>query len=177
VALGTTLAGCSDGGDGDDSGNGDGGDTTGNTGGTNLFGSAAQIEGDTTPIDGSVESNVLSGFEVVAHVGVFSQANGSAIVSARIENVGSETVRLIDRHTQRTILYGPDGQEIEEIGSLRTDTEGQEIDGVPPGETGIMNFSSSNGYTPADIGRYGIVLDCRDESSREEARSPYCPEV
>lgn len=188
MVASVSLAGCS--GDSNDSGNGgsddgSGAEGDGGNGGSDaeptteepdmdLFGTAASFEGDKTLIDGSVDSNVLTGFEVVEHVGVFIQANGSAVVSARIENVGSETVRLIDRHTQRAILYGPDGQEVETIGGLGTDTEGQGVDGLPPGETGILNFLGSNGYEEADIDRYGIVLDCKDETTDP---SPYCPEA
>lgn len=183
--MSTALTGCSGNGGGDGTStegsggpaNGSDGESAGDGDEMGLFGTAASTGGEKTLIDGSVESNVLSGFEIVDHVGVFTESNGSVIVSARIENVGSETVRLIDRHTQRTVLYGPDGEEVEVIGAMRTDTEGQGVNGLPPGETGIMNFLGPNGYEQADIGRYGIFLDCSDESSREDARSPYCPEV
>jgi len=109
------LAGCS-GDSSSESDSGEDGNTeanedNGNSGDEldNAFGVVASNTADEKiPIDGRVEENSLSGYEVVDHIGMVS-GSGVVILSVRVENVGSETPRLTSDHTFWAEVHGTNG--------------------------------------------------------------------
>lgn len=138
-----------------------------------LFGAAADVEpgaeGELQVIEGDID-NVLTGIEIVDHVGVvasYPESDDSYTVSARVRNTGSEVFNLFDYGGANLILVGSDGNQLSEY---RRGVANQSGDGTPSGGTFVVDLYG--GEPEGDVARYVIEFNC--ENTAEDLA--YCPD-
>lgn len=138
-----------------------------------LFGAAADVElgeeGELQVIEGDID-NVLTGIEVVDHVGVLASFPDrvTLTVSARIRNTGSEAVNLFDYSGANLVSFDSDGNQVSED---RSGVSNQSGDGTPPGETFVVDLYGGD-VQGENVSRYEIEINC--EMVSEDLA--YCPE-
>jgi hypothetical protein len=122
-----------------------------------------------TKLDGTVQRNALSGYDVLDHVGAVRQ-DGQVVAAVRIRNVGEESPRVLAQHSFTSVLYDTDGDELTRFGPVGAGTSI-----IRPDETTVVNYLGPNTdrFEDAELGRYGLVLDCA--AVDEDNRSSYCP--
>lgn len=102
---------------------------------------------------------------MVEHVGIIN-GNGRVKLSARVRNVGAETVQLLAQHNVSAALYDTDGERLLEFGPIRA------VNGTD--QTTILDYVGPMASALAgELDRYGLTLNCAGVDTDE--RSPYCP--
>ncbi|MXR50545.1 hypothetical protein GRX03_02840 [Halovenus sp. WSH3] len=103
-------------------------------------------------LNGAVDTNALSGYEVIEHIGIVDQV-GPVALSTRIRDVEGETAALLSNHTVEATLYGPSEQELVTFGPLRASTRSTEQN-----ETIVIDFLGPRRSAVEEISRYGLSL-------------------